>query len=211
MGPIRVLLVEDEELFSDLLSRAFATLDRVKLVGTARNGSEALRLAEVLRPDVVILDIDLGGGPNGIEVAIRVRANRPETGIVILTSHMDRQYVASLLEDQAAGWSYLLKQSVTDVSSLSRAIEGAAAGMVYIDHTVLASLHPRADTRVGRLSDQQRKILMLMAEGYTDDGIAETMGMEEQLVTDEIGRIFRRLEVDDDGPVHPRVKAVLIL
>jgi DNA-binding NarL/FixJ family response regulator len=210
IAALRVLMVEDEELFTDLLTRALASVDRLKLVGTARDGREALSLAEVLAPDVVILDIELGAEPNGIAVGAQIRASRPNTGIVLLTNHKDRQYVASLSEDHAAGWSYLLKQSIRDVGSLVRAVEGAAAGMVYIDQEVLETLRPREGTKVGRLSDRQRGILNLISLGHNDEGIAREMGMEAGLVAEEIVRILRGLEIDDDGPVHPRVKAVLV-
>lgn len=210
MNVIRVLVVEDEPLFGNLLLNALDAQERVEVVGSTARGEDAIALAEKLKPDVVIMDIELGGDLNGIEAGSLIRESRPGTGIVVLSKHKDRQYIASIPEDQAAGWSYLLKQSVTHVGALVRAIEGAAAGMISIDQAVLKGMHPRADTKVGRLTEHQREILSLIAQGYDDDSIADTLSLDGRSVRDEVARIFERLEISNDGPVHPRVKAVLV-
>ena len=210
MKAIRVLVVEDEALFGGLLLNALYSQERVEVVGDAANGEDAIALAEKLQPDVVVMDIELGGGLNGMEAANLIKRSRPGTGIVVLSKHKDRQYIASIPQDQAAGWSYLLKQRVNDVGALVRAIEGAAAGMIFIDQDVLKGMHPRADSKVGRLSEQQREILKLIAQGYDDESISDKLVLDRTSVRDEVARILERLEVSQDGPVHPRVKAVLV-
>ena len=211
MGTIKVLTVDDEGLYRDLLLRALSSEERVEVVGEARNGTEAIQLAEELEPDVVLMDIELGSEPNGVEAAHRIKELRPAVGIVILSQHLDRQYIASLPSGKAAGWSYLLKQRVSDVSSLTRAIRGAASGMVFLDVALLEGLKPRPNTKVQGLTQRQRQILALMAQGYSDEEIARDLAIDKRSVGDQIDRILEHLEIAREGQVHPRVKAVLAI
>ena len=201
--------MDDEGLFRDLLTRALSADRRIEVVDTARNGAEAIRLAEELEPDVVLMDIELGGKPDGIEAGHRIKASRPETGMVLLSQHKDRQYISSLPVDAASGWSYLLKQSLSDVASLQRAIEGAAAGMVLIDAAVLEGLRPRSDSRTALLTQLQLEILELMAQGVSDKGIVETVGLDDSSLDVQVELILERLEIDKTASIHPRVRAVL--
>ena len=128
MSPIKVLVVEDEALFRDVLAAALSSQRDIEVVGAASNGQDAVRLAKELNPQVVLMDIELGSGPNGIEAGKAIKARPPYPGILILSHHKDRQYVANLPLDQASGWSYLLKHNVADTDALMRAIHGAAWG-----------------------------------------------------------------------------------
>ena len=114
MDTIRVLIVEDEGLYRDMLRIALSTFPYIDVTGSASNGQDAIRLAAELGPDVVLMDIELGSSPNGIEAAHCIRAASPSTGIVILSMYWEKQYIASLRQDQAAGWSYLRKQGLED-------------------------------------------------------------------------------------------------
>lgn len=209
MEAIRVLIVEDEGLFRDMLRIALSSLPDIEVVGSSSNGQDAILLAEELRPDVVLMDIELGSGPNGIEAGHHIRAASPSTGIVILSMHRDKQYIASLPKDQASGWSYLLKQSLEDTGALIRAIQGSAAGLVVMDPTIVQGLQPRVGTRVGRLTPRQQDVLRLMAQGYNNAGIAENLVIGQKSVENLINMIFQELEVPREGQVHPRVMAVL--
>ena len=207
---IKVLVVEDEGLFRDMLLKVLAPEEGIDVVGAAQNGNDAISLFPKLDADVVLMDIELGGEPNGVEAGHRIRELRPGTGIVILSHHKDRQYVAGVSTEEAAGWSYLLKQSLGDVSALVRAIEGAAAGLVFIDVTVIQGLRPRANTRVSRLSTRQLMVLELMSQAYNTSSIAEKLSMDEQEAGEEIDLIFEKLGISEDGPVHPWVEAAKI-
>ena len=209
MASIRVLIVEDEGLFRNMLGIALATQRHLELVGAASNGHEAIRLAEELEPDVVLMDIELGSEPNGIQAGHRIRALRPSTGIVILSTYQDKQYIAALPADQASGWSYLLKQNVGDVSTLTRAIEGSAAGLVVMDPVVIQGLRPRPNTTVGRLTPRQREVLELITQGYNNAGIAQKLVITQKSVENTINAIFQELGITRSEPINPRVKAVL--
>jgi DNA-binding NarL/FixJ family response regulator len=207
--PVRVLVLEDEGLFRDMLQTALAADPAIEVVGAVASGEEAVREAERVAPDVILADIELGPGLNGIEAAARIRAKHTNTGIVLLSAHRDKQYIASLPAGQARGWSYLLKSSVTDTATLVRAIQGAASGLVVLDPALVDALRPRPRSAVDALSERQRQVLALMAKGYSNGGIAQELVLTEKTVENYVGGIFQALSIDREGTIHPRVKAVL--
>ena len=207
--PVSVLVVEDEGLFRDMLQTALAAQPTIQVVGATANGEDAIREAERVAPDVVLADIELGPGLNGIEAASRIRARHPHAGVVLLSAHRDKQYIASLPAGEARGWSYLLKSSVTDTATLVRAIEGAAAGLVVLDPALVDALRPRPRSPVDALSERQRQVLALMAKGYSNAGIAQELVLTEKTVENYVGGIFQALGIDRGEAVHQRVKAVL--
>ena len=209
VDPVRVLIVEDEGLFRDMLQTALAAHPGVQVVGAAATGEAAIEEAARVVPDVVLADIELGAGLNGIEAASRIRARHPDAGVVLLSAHRDKQYIASLPAGEARGWSYLLKSSVTDTATLVRAIEGAAAGLVVLDPSLVDALRPRPRSPVDGLSERQRQVLALMAKGYSNAGIAQELVLTEKTVENYVGGIFQALGIERDEPVHPRVKAIL--
>jgi DNA-binding NarL/FixJ family response regulator len=206
---VRVLVLEDEGLFRDMLQTALATHPAIEVVGAVANGEAAIREADRARPDVILADIELGPGMNGIEAAAQIRSRRPGTGVVLLSAHRDKQYIASLPAGEARGWSYLLKSSVTDTGTLVRAIEGAAAGLVVLDPSLVDALRPRPRSAIDALSERQRQVLALMAKGYSNGGIAQELVLTEKTVENYVGGVFQALNIDREEAVHPRVKAVL--
>jgi DNA-binding NarL/FixJ family response regulator len=208
-NPVRVLVIEDEGLFRDMLQTSLAAQPMIQVVGAVASGEAAVREAERTAPDVVLADIELGPGMNGIEAASRIRARHPHVGVVLLSAHRDKQYIASLPAGEARGWSYLLKPSVTDTGTLVRAIQGAAAGLVVLDPVMVDALRPRPRSPVDALSERQRQVLALMAKGYSNGGIAQELVLTEKTVENYVGSIFQALGLDRGEAVHQRVKAVL--
>lgn len=206
----RVMVVEDEGLFREMLSLSLKAQNGLEVVGTAGDGASAIRLAKEVSPDVIIMDIELGDGPNGIEAGIAIKGEDSKTGIVILSSHKEKQYLMSIPMAKASGWSYLLKQSVSDLGALTRAIEGAVSGLMVIDPQLAASLLPRKGSRLESLTARQRDVLELMAQGYNNRAIAEKLVLGEKSVENYINAIYQQLQVNREDPVHPRVKAVLL-
>ncbi len=127
METIRILIAEDEALFSEMLSSTLSAQSELEVVGLAWGGETAIRLAREEKSDA----------------ALRIKEERPETGIVILSLHGDRRYVTSLPLVELPGWAYLLKQTVPDVATVIRAIKGSISGMLVLDPAVVASLRPR--------------------------------------------------------------------
>lgn len=207
---IRIMLVEDEGLYRDLLRIVLAQHGRFVMVGAFGDGEEAIRAAPALRPDVAILDIDLGKPPNGVQVGLQIREALPNLGIVLLSNHGDPQFLAGLPRGQVAGWSYLLKHSVSDVEALNRAIEGAASQLVVLDPNLVTEMHPRPESGLARLTPRQAEILGLIAQGYTNAAIAQKLVVAEKSVENQINQMYQQLGVERrNSSAHPRVSAVL--
>ncbi len=208
-GKTRVLIVEDEPLFRDLLSTTIAGYEQMEVVGAVDNGIDAIQTAETVTPDVILMDIELGSEPDGIRTAHQIKAANPTVGIVILSMHREKEYLASLPETRAAGWSYMLKQSLKDKDALIRAIEGSAWGLVSMDPAVLETLQPRRRSILERLTQQQQLVLELLAGGNSDKTIASQLGIDGESLARLIALIYEDLAIPLDGPVDPRVKATL--
>lgn len=206
----RVLIVEDEVLFGELLRRTLSGEPGLDVVGLVQDGATALQLARELKPDAVIMDIELAGEMDGIEAARQIKRESPQTGIVILSSHNDRRYVTSLPLTESAGWSYLLKQTVTDVGAVVRAILGSIDGLVVLDPAVVSVLRPRAGSPLARLTARQREVLELMAQGYNNATIAQRLVLTEKSVETYINTIYGELGLSGERGHHARVRATLI-
>lgn len=206
----RVLIVEDERLFSDMLRRTLDADSEISVVGVCSTAEDAVALARSETPDAVIMDIELQGELDGIDAALQIKRDSPKVGIVILSSHLDRRYVSSLPLEEQPGWAYLLKQSVPNVEALLRAIEGSINGMVVLDPAVVASLQPRQGSALARLAPRQREVLQLMAEGYSNAAIAERMTITPKSVETYVNAIYQELGLSGEAGVSARVRATLI-
>ncbi len=206
----RVLIVEKEGLFRDLLARTLAGETTLEVVGLAGDGDTAVRLAKELQPDVVLSCVSPPGGPDGIQLGQAIKEGRPQTGIVILASAKQRHLLARMPQAEGPGWCYLLKESVTSMPVLVRAIESSAMGLMVIDPKLLASRLSPEDTGWTKLSSRHRAVLELMAEGYNNHAIAKKLApLGEKSVENYVNHIYKQLGFARGGPWHPRVKAVL--
>jgi DNA-binding NarL/FixJ family response regulator len=206
----RVLIVEGEALFRELLRRTLSAEAGLEVVGVAGDGETAVRLAREAKPDVMLMDIELPGEPDGIEAALRIKKERPQTGIVILSVHSERRYVTSLPLEAFQGWAYLLKQTVPDLAALVRAIEGTKAGMVVLDPVVVASLGSRQASAVARLTPRQQEVLEFLAQGYSNAAIAQRLMLSQKSVETYINAIYQELNLSKEPEIHARVKATLL-
>jgi DNA-binding NarL/FixJ family response regulator len=207
--PTRVLIVEDEALFREMLLQFLDRQAKIEVVGAAGNGHDALRLVERTSPDVVLMDIELGSEPDGIRTAHLIKAAQPSVGIVILSMHRDKEFMAYIPERKATGWSFLLKQSIRDGAALVRAIEGASWGLVTVDPAVMERLRPRRRSILERLTLTQLGILREMTAGYTDSAIGKKLGMSEDTVSRMVMTIYDDLHITPYHALDQRVKAVL--
>ena len=205
----KLLIVEDEALFRELLKNALSAHPEYEVVGVTQDGETAIKLAKELIPDVVLMDIELAGKIDGIEAAIQIKKESPKTGIVILSSHSDRRYVTSLPLDSSRGWAYLLKKTVSDLESVVRAIEGTKAGMVVLDPAVVMGLRPRQGSNVARLTPRQQEVLELLAQGYSNASIARRLTLSEKSVETYINAIYQELHLSNEPDIHARVKATI--
>lgn len=210
MDTLRLLVVEDEALFREMLVMTLEDESGLEIVGQAGDGQTAIELAAERQPDVVLMDIELPGDIDGIDAGIEIRKINPSTGIVLLSSHRDRRFFTSLPADQQSGWSYLLKQSVGDVETVIRAIRGSAAGMVVLDPALIGEMRPKPDSALSRLTPRQHDVLELIARGYSNSAIADELSLTERSVETYVSVIYQELGVSGERETHARVKATLM-
>ncbi len=210
MAKLRLLVVEDEALFRNLLVQILEEEPDLEVVGEADNGQSAIDLAAHHEPDVVLMDIEMPGQYDGIDAGIEIRKRKPSTGIVLLSSHRDRRFFTSLPADQQAGWSYLLKQSVGDIDTVIRAIQGSAMGMVVLDPALIGEMRPKPDSALSRLTPRQRDVIELIARGYSNAAIADELSLTERSVETYVSVIYQELGVSGERETNARVKAALI-
>ena len=209
MEATRIVIVEDEALFMEMLSGTLSAEPGLEVVGKAEDGETALRLAREMQPDVVLMDIELRGELDGIEAALQIKKERPQTGIVILSAHRDRRYVTSLPLEESRGWAYLLKQTVPDLVTVVRAIEASKMGMVMLDPAMLSNLRPRQGSALARLTHRQHEVLKLIAQGCNNATIAQRLTLSEKSVETYINTIYQELGLSKEPGIHSRVKATL--
>ncbi len=210
METTRIIVVDDEALFRELLVRTLSAEPGLEVVGQAEDGETAVSLAREKKPDVVLMDIEMPGGTDGIEASLRIKSESPETGVVILSAHSDRRYVTSLPLEDIQGWAYLLKQTVPDLATIVRAIEGSKVGMVVLDPAVVAGLRPRQGSAVARLNPRHQEVLELLAQGYSNAAIAQQLRLSRKSVETYINAIYQELHLSHEPDLHARVKATLI-
>lgn len=213
MKTTRVLLADDHTLVRAGIRGLLASLAGVEVVGEAGDGHEALRLAETLHPDVMLLDIGMPG-MNGLEAAARVAKLDPMIRVIILSMHMSEEYVLQALRAGAAG--YLLKGA--DVAELEVAVRAVARGETYLSPAVSKRVVDDYVSRTGgapdplaALTSRQREILQLVAEGNTSKEIASSLGLSYRTVEAHRNQMMKRLDVHDvTGLVRFAVRVGLI-
>lgn len=210
MSAVKVLIVEDEDLFRQMLISQLTAHPEIEVVGDTASGEEAIELADRLGPEVVLTDIELGRGINGIQVGKTIKSAAPTIGVVLLSVHNDKQFLSETIGDQPAGWSYLLKQNVRDAETLVRAIKGSAWGIVVVDPQLIEEQKPRDNTPLARLTTEQLTVLELVAQGYTDEAIAEKLSIGDALgVRRVLEELYPILGLQRDDSIDPQVSAVI--
>lgn len=196
---IRVLIADDQAIVCAGLKVVLDASARVRVVGSAADGAEALRQAEVLRPDVVLMDLKMPG-MNGVEATRALRERFPEIAVLVLTTYDDDEWVVDAIRAGAAG--YLLKDAGS--AEIVAAIEGTAAGRTHVDPAVAAKLFtyvrqgpPPSRALLERLSARERAILRLLASGLTNGAIGERLALAEGTVRNHVSMILAKLEVAD--------------
>ncbi|MBI2723802.1 MAG: response regulator transcription factor [Chloroflexi bacterium] len=205
----KIMVLEADGLTRDMLRMALAAEPRLVIAGVTGDAAEAVRIASAAGPDVALIGLDAESEHDALAVAQAISAAKSGTRVVFLGESPDRRTLAALPAFRAAGWSYLLRQSVSDIATLVRAIDGVAMGLVVLDPLVVESLG-RRDTRLSALTKRQLEVLSLMAKGYNNAAIARSLVLEEKSVENHINAIFGQLNLSRDNAAHPRVKAVLL-
>lgn len=210
MEATKIIIVEDEPLFSEMLCRTLSGVPSIKVLETTDNGETAIRLAMERKPDVMLVDIELKGELDGIESALLIKKKDPQIGIVILSVHSDRRYITSLPLENCQGWAYLLKQTVPDIDTVRKAIEATKAGMIMLDPAIFRGLQPKKGSVVERLNPRLREVLSLVAEGHNNDSIAKILNVSPKTVENYMNAIYQELSISGEPNINMRVKAAMI-
>ena len=191
---IRVVVCDDHAVVRAGLEQLIATFDGVRTVATAGGGEAALAAVAAQGADVVLMDLEMPP-PDGIESTRRLRAAHPDVAVVILTSFSDRARIVQALDAGAVG--YLLKDATPD--ELERGIRAAARGEAPLDPraaSALLSARSRPEP-AGDLSQREREVLVLVAEGLPNKLISRRLGISEKTVKAHLTSVFRAIGVDD--------------
>lgn len=191
---LRCLVVDDDDFTRVTLSAALAS-EGFEVVGSAGSAEDAMRAFVADPVDVAVLDLDLGPGPTGIDVAFGMRRRQPTLGIVILTSFSDPRLLTSSTKELPAGATYVVKQSLTDIGFLTEAIRGSVA----------SDAAARAPRRGVPLSDAQVETLRLLAYGLSNEEIAQARFVTRKSVEQTVRRTADALGVSKENGGNLRV------
>ena len=199
MKKVRILIADDHGIVRTGLRLQIERNEAFEVVGEASDGREAVRLAELLTPDIVIMDIAMPN-LNGIQAAAQIVKNQPATGIIILSMHSDETYITRTLAAGAKG--YLLKENAE--VDLSRAIEVVAQGKPFFSPAIASTLledYMRQMQQRGLqdsydlLTDREKEILQLLAEGKTNKDVASMLNLSTNTVETHRTRIMQKLDL----------------
>jgi serine/threonine-protein kinase len=209
---LRVVLADDSVLFRSGLAHML-TAEGFEVVGEAGDAPAVLELIELERPDVAILDIRMPPThqTEGLKAAIAIRDRQPSTAILLLSAHVETRHAMQLLRAGASGVGYLLKDRVMREADLLDAIQRVAAGGSVIDPEVVEGLlgRARAHGPLDELTPREVDVLALMAEGRSNQAIADHLVLELKTVEGHIRTIFSKLGLEPESSDHRRVLAVL--
>jgi DNA-binding NarL/FixJ family response regulator len=214
--PIRVVLAEDNYLVREGVARLLEREPEIEVVATCGDYDALMAAVEEHGPDVVLTDIRMPptGSDEGVRAAAEIRRDHPGTGVVVLSQYADPVYALGFLEHGSERRAYLLKERVSDLDQLRRAIVAVHEGGSVIDPKVVdalvASRARGAESPVTRLTPREREVLAEMAQGKNNAGIAAALVLTERAVEKHINSMFSKLGLTEEPDVHRRVKAVLL-
>jgi DNA-binding NarL/FixJ family response regulator len=210
---VRVVIADDSLLLREGVSRLLAEAG-FEVVGQAGNADELLHEVAESHPDVAIVDIRMPPThtDEGLRVARELRSRYPALGVLVLSQYVRPSYAFELLADDASGVGYLLKDRVSDLNELSDAVRRVGDGGSVLDPSVVAQLVGRrrpGDDPIDDLSEREREVLALMAEGRSNRAIAERLFITERTVEKHVKNILMKLRISATQDDHRRVLAVL--
>jgi DNA-binding NarL/FixJ family response regulator len=209
---LRVVVGDDQPLVLEGVAHVLREAG-VDVVATARDAEDLLRKARAHKPDVVVTDIQMppDHADDGLRAAQQIRREFPDMGVLVLSQYLEAQYPLDLVGDRADGVGYLLKQRVGDTAALVDAVRRVARGGSALDPDVVQQMvgRKRRDGPLDDLTPKEREVLTLMAEGRSNQGIADHLVVTVAAVERHITSIFNKLGLPPTTTDHRRVMAVL--
>ena len=211
---IRVVIADDSVLLREGLARLLEE-SGFEVAAQAGDADDLLRKVGAHRPDVAVVDVRMPPThtDEGLVAARRIREQHPGTAVLLLSQHLEPRYAQRLLADQPGGLGYLLKERVADVAVLIDALRRLTEGECVIDPTIVARLlrRRRPDSPLQRLTDREREVLGLMAEGLSNTAIASRLTLSERTIEAVSRQVFDKLGLEASPQLNRRVLAVLTL
>ena len=206
---MRVVIAEDQALLREGLARLFRDGGH-DVVATLADADGVLETVQRERPDLVVLDIRMPPTftDEGARAALAIKNEQPDVGVLVLSQHIETTHAVTLVAHR--GFGYLLKDRVLEVGEFLATAERVAAGGSALDPVVVANLvAPANGSPIERLSERERDVLQLMAEGLTNSGIASRLVVSERTVEAHVRHILTKLDIAETDDAHRRVIAVL--
>jgi DNA-binding NarL/FixJ family response regulator len=208
---MRVIVCDDEVLLREGLTRLLSEAG-FDVAGSAGDAEQLLSLVERRRPDLVVVDIKMPPThtDEGLAAAREIGERHPGIGVLVLSHYLEPRYAMRLLEEHPERVGYLLKDRVSDVAVLADALRRIGEGECVIDPTIVSRLVARRQAGpLAELTDREREVLALMAEGHANEAIGERLFLSPRTVETHIRQIFLKLGLRDASAYHRRVVAVL--
>ena len=209
---MRVVVADDSVLLREGVVRILAEAG-FEVVGQAGDANELMLKVRSYSPDVAVVDIRMPPThtDEGLQAAQEIREKHPGIGVLVLSQYIEPAYAMELLAESAEGVGYLLKDRVSDVHEFADAVRRVADGGSALDPTIVSQLvgRRRGDDPLGQLTAREREVLSLMAEGRSNQGIADRLVVTERAVEKHVTSIFAKLRLPAATADHRRVLAVL--
>jgi DNA-binding NarL/FixJ family response regulator len=209
---MRVVVADDVMLMRTGIARLLADTG-VEIVGEATDADQLLRAVTLSEPDVAIIDIRMPPThtDEGLVAAGEIRSRYPNVGVLVLSQYLAASYASRLLDEHPERSGYLLKERVSDIAVLVDALNRIADGECVLDPTIVTQLVARSRRQepLGQLTERERQVLALVAEGRSNAGIAERLVVTPRTVEAHIRQIFGKLDLGGSNDDHRRVLAVL--
>ncbi len=212
---VRVVFADDNFLVREGVAALLTETDEVDLVETVADPVALLAAVATHHPDAVLTDIRMPPSftTEGIDAAKRIRAEFPDTGVVVLSQYVEEDYAFELLSDGVEGLGYLLKERVSQVDDLVRALHDVARGGSALDPKVVEGLMARKSADSGSailgLTERELEVLQEIATGRSNTATAKALFMSERAVEKHVGSVFQKLGLVHESDVNRRVMAVL--
>ena len=208
---MRIVIAEDLVLLREGIASLLAD-DGHEVAAAVGDGDALLAALDAHEPDLAIVDVRMPPTQTdeGVRAAVEARRRRPDAAILILSQYVEERYATDLLASGARGVGYLLKDRVADVEDFLGAVRRVAAGGTVIDPEVVAQLlgRRRVDP-LSTLTEREREVLGLMAEGHTNGAIVDRLGISHSAVEKHVRKVFGKLGLPESDQHHRRVLAVL--